>query len=136
MIDPVIKGLREAQRWNARAIASMKPTDAFGRAIQTIITQIHRHEVSITHVGRYWRGGGWRGGGTLRASLRMEFRGLRARTYIDPNAINPISRSKPSMYGVIENARGGEHAFAERTVDNAAPAIVNKAMAYFSRSVT
>jgi hypothetical protein len=135
MIQSDIRELQKAQRWNARAIANMKPSGAYGKAMQVIVSQVQRYEVSITHVGRYFVNGGWRGGGTLRASERMEIHGLRGRVYLDPSARNPITQSRPAEYGVIENARGGEHAFGERTANDAAPRIVGAALAQLGRDL-
>lgn len=134
--EMTITGMQEAQQWNARAIANMQPSGAFGRQIQLVVTQIHRYEISITHVGKYFRNGGFQGGGSLRASIRMQVNGLSGRTYIDPNTVNPISGNRPAVYGVVENARGGEHAFAERTVQEAQQRIINTAIAYVGRAVT
>jgi hypothetical protein len=126
MIDKTIRGLQEAQRWNARAIANMRPSDKFGRLIQTITTQLQRQEIAITHVDT----------GALRASERMEINGLRGRIFIDQNARNPRSGVPTHVYAVFENARGGEHAFAERAARDIAPRIVNQALAYFGPSLT
>ena len=113
-----IQGLQEAQRWNARAIANMKPEGAYGSAIRTIITQIQRYEVIQTHVKT----------GALRASERMEVRGLWGRVYLDESARNPRSGALTSVYGAIEDARGGNHAFGANTVREGAPRIVGTAL--------
>lgn len=126
MSEPNISGLQEAQRWNARAIANMKPSGAFGRMIRDIVTQIQRAEMAVTHVDT----------GALRGSERMELRGLTGRTYIDESAMNPRSRVPAHVYAVFENARGDSHAFGERTANDAAPAIVRNALAYAGRSFT
>ena len=130
-----IQGMQEAQRWNARAIASLRPSGTLGRQIQLIVSQMHRYEISITHVGRYLRNGRISGGGSLRASIRMDIQQLTGKTYIDPSTVNPDTRQKPSVYGVFENARGGQHAFAERTVQEAESRIINTAIAYIGRSL-
>jgi hypothetical protein len=114
MADLSIKGLQEAQRWNARAIASLKPGGEMSRAIRDCITQIHRAEISLTHVDT----------GALRASIRMDANDKEAKTFIDPSAVNPRSRQKTINYAGAENARGGQHAFAERTVRDYVPRIV------------
>jgi hypothetical protein len=126
MSDTTIRGLQEAQRWNARAIANMKPSGAYGRAIQNIVTQLQRYEMSVTHVDT----------GSLRATQRMEIRGLRGRVYIDPRARNPRSRQMTSVYGAIEEARGGSHAFGNRTVNEAAPRIVGLAVRNLGKDLT
>ncbi|MDR3572862.1 MAG: hypothetical protein P4L50_03290 [Anaerolineaceae bacterium] len=101
-----IKGIQEAQRANARWIAGLRPTGAFGRAIQYATIEAERYAMSITHVLS----------GALRASHRMNVQALHGQIYIDPAAVNPHGQ-KPSDYGVYEHNRGGTHAFYERTVD-------------------
>lgn len=120
-----IQGLQEVQEWNARAIANMRPSGTMGRMIQIVVSQIQRAEIAITHVDT----------GALRASERMEVNGLRGRTYIDPNALNPQSLELTSVYAVIENARGDPHNFAERTFNVATPQIVTQALSYLGGSL-
>jgi hypothetical protein len=63
--------------------------------------------VSITHVWIVLGGG-------LRAAHRMQREGLALwRIYLDPLAVNPRGQ-RPAVYGPVEHARGGEHAFYER----------------------
>ena len=102
-----IKGIQEAQAENAKRIARLQPHGEVGQKIKELTTSAHRYAVSITHVLS----------GSLRASHRMELKGLRGRIYIDPTSVNPRSGQKPSVYGFYENKRGGEHAFYDRTVD-------------------
>jgi len=121
-----INGLQKAQRWNARAIANLKPGGDVPRAIQIIVTQLHRYELTVAHVDT----------GAMRASIRMEVNGMRGRTYVDPQARNPRTGMLTSVYAEAEEARGGEHAFASRTVNEAAPRIINQALGYIGRSLT
>ena len=102
-----ITGLQEAQADNQRHIAMMKPTGELGAAIREITVGAQRYAITITHVIT----------GSLRASHRMEVKGLRGKIYIDPSAINPRTEQMPVVYGFYENKRGGEHAFYDRTVD-------------------
>ena len=102
-----ITGLQEAQADNQRHIAMMKPTGELGSAIREITVGAQRYAITITHVIT----------GSLRASHRMEVKGLRGKIYIDPNAVNPRTEQRPVVYGFYENKRGGEHAFYDRTVD-------------------
>lgn len=124
-INLTIAGLQELQAANLRRIAMLKPVSALGRMTRDVTIDLHRYAVGITHVGRYKkskRGGyyysrsGGIGGGALRASHRIEVNGLSGRVFIDPGAVNPLTKGRPSIYGVFENARGGEHAFYSRTV--------------------
>ena len=102
-----IKGIQEAQAVNAKMIARLQPNGEVGQKIKDLTISAHRYAVSITHVLT----------GSLRASNRMELKGLRGRIYLDSQAVNPRSGQKPAVYGFYENKRGGEHAFYDRTVD-------------------
>lgn len=114
-----IKGLQEAQQANQRRLAELKPSGALGRAVQYATAATQRYAIGITHVDT----------GSLRAShlVRLEAGGLRGVIYIDPNAVNPRSGLKTSVYGPTEHARGGSHAFYERTVAEAGPQIEKQA---------
>jgi hypothetical protein len=118
-----IEGLQEIQKRNLKRIAAMKPGGAAEEAVRDAVVALHRYAVTITHVGKYMRGGNVVGGGSLRASHRMDVEGLEGKVYIDPGARNPLSKTKPREYGVYENARGGEHAFYDRTVDEYGPTV-------------
>lgn len=102
-----ITGLQEAQADNQRHIAMMKPTGELGAAIREVTIGAQRYAITITHVIT----------GSLRASHRMEIKGLRGQIYIDPSSYNPRSKQMPVVYGFYENKRGGSHAFYDRTVD-------------------
>ncbi len=99
-----IEGLQEAQEANLHNIRALRPTSNFGRAIQVATVLAEQSAVVKTHVLT----------GTLRASHRMKINGLRGVIYIDPQAANPRTKQKPSVYGVYEHNRGGSHAFYER----------------------
>lgn len=104
MTNPSISGLQETQRANLRHVTAMKPHGAFGRVIQLTTSAAHRYAVTITHVDT----------GALRASHRMMISGLRGEIYLDKSAANPRG-GRTSIYGPIEHARGGAHAFYART---------------------
>lgn len=104
-IDLTITGLQEAQAGNARTIAEMRPTGAFGRAIKYGLTAAERYAISITHVDT----------GALRASHRIQYDGDSGMLYLDPHARNPRSGELTSVYGWYEHQRGGSHAFYART---------------------
>lgn len=114
-----IKGLQEAQQANQRRLAELKPSGALGRAVQYATATLQRHAIGITHVDT----------GSLRAShrMRLEAGGLRGVIYIDPSAVNPRSGQKTSIYGPVEHARGGSHAFYARTVAEAGPQVEKQA---------
>jgi hypothetical protein len=105
-----IEGLQQAQAANARLITAIKPTNGLGRAVLFLTTAVNRDLLAFTHVVT----------GALRAAHRMQIVSpLHSKLYIDPAARNPVSGSYPAIYGVIENARGGSHAFAEIAVNRA-----------------
>lgn len=109
-----LEGIQEVMARNNRRIASMKPQGAAGTGVRDAIAALHRHAVQITHVGQYT------GGGALKSSHRMEIEGLEGKVFIDPRSVSPRRskrRNKPSDYGVYEHARGGEHAFYDRTIE-------------------
>lgn len=99
-----IEGLQEAQEANLHNIWALRPTSDFGRAIKTGVILAEQVAVVKTHVAT----------GSLRASHRIKLSGLRGMVYIDPHAVNPRTKQKPSVYGVYEHNRGGSHAFYER----------------------
>jgi hypothetical protein len=103
-----ITGIQEAQERNARAMAALRPTGAFGRAIQYVTVEAQRYAVGYTHVDT----------GSLKAAQRMEIGGLRGRVYIDPSATNPRSGQRPAEYGRYEHGRGGSHAFYQRVISD------------------
>lgn len=120
-----LQGLQEAQLDNIKRIAALKPDSHFGVAVKEVTAALHRYAVTITHVWHI-KGGG------LRASHRMAFDGLHGRIYIDPSAVNPRGQ-KPSVYGPYEEARGGEHAFYRRTLDESGDKYVGVALGKLAR---
>ena len=119
-----IQGLQETQRANEYNIAQMKPSGALGRMVQYATILAHRYTVSITHVDS----------GGLRASHRMQVEGSRGEIYIDPTATNPRG-ALTSKYGPVEHARGGPHAFYERTEREAGLSIATEAGQAFVREL-
>lgn len=112
-IEISLQGIQEAQEKNLRRILALKPQGAAGEAVRDALIALHRHAVQITHVGKY------PGGGALKNSHRIRMDGLSGEIYIDPSSISPRRtkrKYRPAEYGVYENARGGEHAFYDRTV--------------------
>lgn len=116
-IRVTIQGLQEAQAANQQMLAAVSENGARGRAVRGATLDAQRYAISITHVGRYWRGRRWIGGGTLRASHRVQAQGGRGMVYIDPDAVNPLTHQQPSVYGIYEHRRGYPHNFYERTID-------------------
>ena len=116
-----IEGIQEVQQRNLRRIAALKPEGAAGQAVKDAMIALQRYAVQVTHVGKY------EGGGALKSSHRMRTEGgLEGEIYIDPSSVSPRrgrSNTKPVEYGVYENARGGEHAFYDRTEAEAGPGV-------------
>ncbi len=127
-----IEGIQEEMARNNRRIAALKPNGEGEAAVQDAVIALHRYAVSITHVGKY------EGGGALKSSHRMEVTGLEGLVYIDPNSISPrrgTRKQKPVIYGVYENARGGEHAFYDRTVEEIGGTVSGRASRRIAEAV-
>lgn len=127
-----LEGMQEVQERNLRRIANLRPMGAAGEAVRDAAIALHRHVVSIVHVGQY------PGGGALKNAQRMRVEGLEAEIYIDPAAVSPRKgkrKHKPVIYGVYENARGGEHAFYDRTIDEIGEQVKNRTVKYITEAV-
>ena len=118
MKDFTIKGIQEVLAANAKAIAAIQPRGAVGRALKYAVAELHRYAVYVTHVDT----------GTLRASHRMELKAYQARVFVDPSSVNPRTGEKPVEYGLLEEKRGGRHAFYTRTVNERGNAIAARAI--------
>jgi hypothetical protein len=117
-IDVDISGIQQAQAAAVQALGALKPTGAFGKAVQYVTGQAHRYATQITPVDT----------GSWRASHRPEVHGLQGRIFLDPTAVNPKSHSLPSVYGPrLETQRGGRYAVYEHTVEDAGPGLLNAA---------
>ena len=119
MTDATIRGLQEAQRWNQRAIAAMKPGGSTAQGLQWFTSALHRFAVARTHVQT----------GALRASEReqLDFGALRSRLYIDPSATNPRSGVSVLSYAADEDDKGGDHAFYGETYRTGVPQYLGRA---------
>ena len=121
-VDVGMEGLQEAQAGNEKTIAALKPSGLMGRAVLYLTTQAHRHAIYATP----WDSGG------LRASHRMEVKGLRGQVFIDPGAVNPMQgNTRPSEYGerlhdqgMVPGVRGGIRAFYQYTVEVGGPSMM------------
>lgn len=120
-----IEGIQEVMARNNRRINDLRPEGAAGEAVRDAVIALHRYAVQITHVDT----------GSLRASHRMDVNELEGMVYIDSGSVNPRTREKPSIYGVIENARGGEHAFYDRTVSEIGEQVRARATKHITESV-
>ena len=120
-VRATITGIQEAQAANIRLMAEVRPQSGLGRAVQYAISDLNRYAVSITHVDT----------GALRASHRQRWMGeARAQLYLDPGARNPRTGALTSRYGPVENARGGAHAFYQRTYDERGEKAATRALMY------
>lgn len=127
-----IEGIQEVQARNNRRIAAMQPSGAAGQAVRDAVVALHRYATQITHVGKYV------GGGALKSSHRMDVEELEGKVYIDPASTSPRRtkrKYKPVEYGIYENARGGEHAFYDRTVDEIGDQVSARAQAMIKDAV-
>lgn len=109
-----VRGLEEAQAVNMRRLAALRPEGELGRAVQTTVRELQTYAKGITH----------RDTTALQASHLGEVHGLQGRVFINPAAINPRGQ-RPSEYGPYEHARGGSHAFYDRTVRERGPGLAN-----------
>lgn len=109
-----ILGLEEAQAVNRRRLAALQPDGALGRAVRTTVEELQVYSKGITH----------RDTTALQAAHLGEVHGLSGRVHINPSAINPRGR-RPVDYGPYEHARGGSHAFYDRTVRERGPSLAN-----------
>lgn len=104
-----VTGLRQAQAANVRLIKALDPRNEMGAITQRATLKVFYKMRSLVH----------RQSGTLAAALTVDFKAT-ARTatgsvYIDTGVVNPRSGAYPAFYGPLENARGGSHAFIDRT---------------------
>jgi hypothetical protein len=121
-----VQGQREAveavQRIE-RQITGAAPglSQAVGRAAEHAM----RYAREISHIDT----------GELQGSHRARYVGSkRAEVYVDPSVTN-IKGKKPGVYSVYEHARGGDHAFYARTVNEEAGAIFAEAAGVFAASL-
>lgn len=107
-----IRGMRRILRALDQAERAVRPSGGLGRATYEVGLEVLKHSRAITHVDT----------GALASSHRMRHQSLgaasRALIFIDPSAINPVSGQRPADYGLVEHARGGSHAFYERTYEH------------------
>ena len=126
-VNITITGIQEAQAANLRAIHAAKPDGDLATAVMIGGAELHRYAVYITHVDT----------GALRASHRLRWAGLaRIEIYLDPSAVNPRTGERTSDYGPVEELRGGEHAFYERTYEERGDVAVDRALAYLTSRIS
>ncbi len=101
-----IAEIQAAQAHLNKILASLQPKSAYGRAIKVMWIAGSQYAEKVSH----------RDSGALQASHRFEMYvdELGGQVFIDPSATTAKGK-KPSEYGPYEEARGGSHAFYERT---------------------
>lgn len=109
-VDMRIYGLQEAQAGNQQMLMASRPQGEFGEAIDYVVKHALAYAIRVTHVDRGW----------LKASHRGRRAGLKGAVYIAPMG----GDDDPAEYGPYEHARGGSHAFYDRTVDEAGDQII------------
>lgn len=116
-----IRGNKEAQRAMTVAANAVQGQGGLGRAIQFVTLGAMQFAMRVSH----------KVSGALRSAHIPEFQSgigmARGRVFIDPTAINPMGGKPVDDYAAIEEARGGSHAFYERTVSERGNYLVGRA---------
>lgn len=151
MISVTIENIQELQARNQERYAALTPSGALGEAVKVTAAELQRYAIAVTHVGRYIqsKSGRWRyarahepgrGGGALRASHRIDYSetgGTATATInLDAGTVNPLTGNKPSVYGVYEHRRGGEHAFYARAVRERGTEALARGAAVLRKGIT
>jgi len=111
-----VEGMAAAQAALRRAEQVAAAGGPLEKALSYAATRLERYAISITHVDK----------GDLKGAHRIRVSSNRAEIYLDPSAVNAKGR-RPAEYGVYEHARGGSHAFYQRTIDEASDAVLREA---------
>ncbi len=110
MIKLTLLGIYEARAANEKRMAALQPSGAVGQAVRDMTMKMHRYAVQITHVDT----------SALQKSHRMGFTEssdmVIGEIYIAGDSQNPRTGQLTAVYGPMEQARGGSHAFYTRTV--------------------
>lgn len=123
MIEPDVtyEGLEEVQAALRQLEEALKGDGAAGELVGDTSRDLLAHARDITHVIT----------GGLQTAHRavLELSGdPRATIFIDPSSVNPLGE-RPYLYGPKEHAKGGDHAFYARTVNERGPTAVAGALA-------
>jgi hypothetical protein len=113
----IVTGFEELQAANRKLIESMKPSGALGKAVVYGVQQFQKGTTARAH----------RDTGTYAASQMTNVQGLVGRVYTASNR-NPKSGGVASVYGPIEEARGGSHAAYATTFATDAPGVMGTAI--------
>lgn len=103
-LDARLENAQQMQDQLVRAAESLS-AKGVGKRVQGTTLRLHRYAVRVTHKDTT----------ALSRSHILRVRGLHGEIYINPAARNPKGK-RPAVYGPYEHARGGAHAFYDRTV--------------------
>ena len=117
MSGAIVKGYEQLQAANRALIAAMQPGGALGQAIVYGTQKMQEGVASRAH----------RDTGTYAASQTARVQGLVGHVYTAANR-NPKGGALASVYGPIEEARGGSHAAYATTVKSDAPSVMAEAV--------
>ncbi len=110
LIDIEVRKMSDTRDALSRAIEAMTAHGALGKGVRHVTVGAQRYAAQHTVEDT----------GTWRASQTAEVNRLRGRVFIDPNNLNPKSKSRPVDYGArLEITRGGRYAAYEQTVNQA-----------------
>jgi hypothetical protein len=117
MSSAIVQGYEQLQAARMKLVADMQPSGGLGAAVLYATQQYAAGTRGRVHVAT----------GTYRASQTPEVKGLMGTVYTAGNR-NPVSGASASVYGPVEEARGGSHAayattFEQDTAGIAAEAI-------------
>jgi hypothetical protein len=115
-VSVVVQGYQELQAAAQKLVAAAQPSGALGKAVQLATLQSQQGVKGRAHVQT----------GTYQGSVILDYADLLGHVFIAPNA-NPVSGSLASVYGPIEEARGGEHAAWATTMQQDAPGVMVQA---------
>lgn len=118
MIELYLTGDKDISLTLGRAAAAVLPSGGLGRAVVYTANELRRYAASITHVDT----------GTLAGSHRLTLLGDASARVAPGEDRNPKSGQPASRYAPYEHARGGGHAFYERTLDEAGRRIAEEAV--------
>ena len=124
-LDIRVKQNRAAQQKNLKRIRALNPRGELGKMAQYAAMKTHEYMRSIVHVRT----------GALKSSLIIVRPGANKFVVRISGTARGVGKSRPSVYGPIENARGGSHAFVDRTMREAVPQIAREAQARFMKEI-
>ena len=117
-----IQGIQQTQAQLNRLAANNQPNSVVGAAVEGATQAAHRYAIYVTHVDT----------GALKGAHTYTVRGAHGEVYINPRA-QRSDGARPANYGPYEHARGGTHAFYDRTVSEGFNSIASAAEAAVRR---